>query len=244
MNIDDLQKALGDQEQFAPDERAVLEDLAASTRPRPRRTGWVIGLVAAASVVAVIGVAAVLTRPSQPAPAEPGTPTMMSTPSHSVPGQSPEQATPPVHRATDGPGSAAKSGVSLSASRLLVASTDAWKAFGAKLIQDAKENHSVNMVHEDPFAVLSSPVDITGAGTYSLKFTMPANYNASPPPEGMASGFGLTFPTDMSAMFTMDTGGRSFSKSADGSITLTFQIRVSHLKAPYPGFTAWVSGGG
>lgn len=84
MNTDELRDALLGQERFAPDERAVLDELSTLTRPLPRRhlPGWATGLLAAAAVVGIVAGVTTLASPTTPTPAT--TNTTATTPSTST----------------------------------------------------------------------------------------------------------------------------------------------------------------
>lgn len=102
MNTDELRDALQDQERFAPEERAVLNELATLTRPRRHLPGWTTGLLAAGTVVAIAAGVTTLASPTTPTPAATTTATATaSTPSTSTVAPTPVTSTQQVSTPVD-----------------------------------------------------------------------------------------------------------------------------------------------
>lgn len=68
MNTDELRAALAEQERFAPQGQAVVDDLAALLRPQKRRPHWRSGLLAAAAVAGIVAATTMLLHPTPPGP--------------------------------------------------------------------------------------------------------------------------------------------------------------------------------
>jgi hypothetical protein len=118
------------------------------------------------------------------------------------------------------------------------ASTSAWANEGSQLVA-AKASHqtapggAANADSGD-WAYESAPVDITGNGTYQLRFSVPSDFGQYlSPASGSPVAFSFEYPPDVT--FQPVAG----SVSLNGT-SLTVSLTVSHLTAPYDEFTVWI----
>lgn len=117
-----------------------------------------------------------------------------------------------------------------------ITSTPAWAAEGNRLISDkaaAAQRGPYSEANAGSWAFLSSTVDVTGDGTYSVRFgPLPAGFDYPKSPAAVA----WEFPGD--AGFTvMPIEVKQLSSGSNQYLQLTFT--ASGVSLAYPGFSVW-----